>query len=265
MAAPTEFLAGVGLLGRGLGLLLRRPRLFWLGAIPPAVASVLFLIVVVLLASRLTVIAGWLTPFADTWVPALAELVRVLVGLGVLAGAVLVMVLAFTTLTLTIGSPLYDLISEYVDREFPGSPPPVDERLRTGAARAVRQSVALIAVSAVGAVVFLLLGLVPVVGSVVAAVGSAVFGGWMLCIELVGSALERRGVLTVAGRRTLLRGHRARVLGLGVPSFLLLSIPFVSIIVFPAATAAGTLLARQISGEATTDAPLRPAPPGSPR
>lgn len=251
----TELLGGVGLLGRGLGLLLRRPRLFVLGAIPPAVASVVLVGVVVLIATHLGDVGTWLTPFADSWSPDLAAVVRVLVGLGALAGSVLVMVLAFTTLTLTIGSPLYDLISEFVDREFPGTPRPVDERVRTGVARAVRQSVALIAVSAVGAVLFLLLGFVPVVGSIAAAVGSALFGGWLLSIELVGSALERRGVFTIAGRRALLRGRRARVLGLGVPSFLLLSIPFVGIVVFPAATAAGTLLARQLSGESTTAVP----------
>lgn len=251
MAALPEFVGGAALLGRGLGLLLRRPRLFFLGALPPAIATVVFLAVVVLITTHLLPIAVWLTPFADGWSATLAEPVRVLVGLGFLAGSILVMVLAFTTLTLTIGSPLYDLISEFVDREFPGSPTPVEERLSTGLARAVRQSVALIAVSAVGAVIFLLLGLVPVVGAVVAAIGSAVFGGWMLCLELVGSALERRHVFTIGGRRGLLRARRARVLGLGVPAFLLLSIPFVGIVVFPAATAAGTILARQLLGEPT--------------
>lgn len=259
-SAPAEFFAGAGLLARGLGLLVRRPRLFALGALPPAIASVLFITVVIVLASHLTVIADWLTPFADSWSAGLAELVRVLVGLGVLAGSILVMVLTFTTVTLALGSPLYDLISESVDAELPAAPPSLDEPLRTGLARALRQSAALIAVSAVGAVALLALGVVPVVGSIVAAVGSATFGGWMLCIELVGSALERRRVLTIGGRRRLLRGRRARVLGLGVPTFLLLSIPFVGIVVFPAATAAGTLLARQL-----LDEPSAPAPAQAPR
>ena len=134
-------------------------------------------------------------------------------------------------------------------RACPGAPAERDERLITGAGRAVRQSAAMIAVSAVGALVFLLVGLVPAVGQVAAAVGGAVFGGWMLALELVGPALERRSVLTLRERRAVLRRNRSRVLGLGIPCFLLLSVPFLSVVVFPVAVAAGTLLARQLRDE----------------
>ena len=41
-----------------------------------------------------------------------------------------------------------------------------------------------------------------------------------------------------------------------MPTFLLLAIPFVGVVVFPVATAAGTLLARQLLGEPTV--PVRP-------
>jgi CysZ protein len=250
-SAPAEAVAGAGLLGRGLGLLVRRPRLFWMGALPAVITSVVFVAVVIVLATNIEGIAAWATPFANDWSLSAAELVRVLVGVGLLAGAVLVMVLAFTTLTLTLGSPLYDKISEFVDQEFPDPPEPATESMLAGLGRALRQSVALIAVSAVGAVVFLLVGLIPVVGAVLGAVASALFGGWMIMIELVGSPLERRGVRTIRGRRELLGRRRFRVWGLGVPTFWLLSIPFVGIAVFPIATAAATILARQLVGEST--------------
>jgi CysZ protein len=58
-------------------------------------------------------------------------------------------------------------------------------------------------------------------------------------------------VLTLRGRRQILARRRWRSLGLGVPCFLLLSIPFVAVVVFPVATAAGTLLARQLLDEPT--------------
>lgn len=251
MAATTEFVAGAGLLGRGLGLMARRPRLFWLGALPPLITSVLFVVVLVVISTRLTRIATWLTPFANGWSPGFADVVRVLVAIGFLAGSILLMVLSFTTLTLALGSPLYDKISEYVDQEFVDPPTPVDEPLPVAAARAVRQSVALIVIGAVGAIAFLIVGLIPVAGSIVGAIGSALFGGWMIGIELVGSPLERRGVVTLAGRRKQLRTRRARSLGLGVPTFLLLSLPFVGIVAFPVAMAAGTILARQLRGEET--------------
>jgi CysZ protein len=45
--------------------------------------------------------------------------------------------------------------------------------------------------------------------------------------------------------------RRVRVLGFGVPTFLLLAIPFAGAVIFPIATAGGTLLARQLLGEPT--------------
>jgi CysZ protein len=45
--------------------------------------------------------------------------------------------------------------------------------------------------------------------------------------------------------------RRVRVLGFGVPTFLLLAIPFAGAVIFPIAAAGGTLLARQLLGEPT--------------
>lgn len=255
--AVHEAVAGVGLLARGLHLVTRRPRLFLLGALPPLVTSTLFVVVVVLLVSRGDAVVGWLTGFADGWAPGLATLVRVLVAVALLGAVALAMVISFTTLTLTLGAPLYDLISEFVDRELPAPPTPPEEGWVSSLGRGLRQSAALIAVSAGCAVALFGAGFVPLVGQVAVPVASALVGGWLLGVELVGSALERRGVLTLRGRRELMRRRRARVLGLCVPTFLLLAVPFVGVVVFPVATAAGTLLARQLRGESTTETPRR--------
>ena len=48
-----------------------------------------------------------------------------------------------------------------------------------------------------------------------------------------------------------MRRRRARVLGLTIPTFLMLAVPLVGVVVFPVATAAGTLLARQLLDEPT--------------
>jgi len=265
-SAATEVAAGLGLLGRGFGLIVRRPRLFLLGAIPPVLTSLLFVGVLVLLYLQGDVLVDAVTGFADDWPAGSARAVRLLVGAALVGGAALVMVISFTTLTLTLGSPLYDLISEFVDRELPNPPAGSDERLVSSLGRGLRQSAALIGVSALLAVVLFAAGFVPVVGQVVVPVVSALVGGWLLGIELVGSALERRHVLTLRGRRELLGRRRLRVLGFCVPTFLLLAIPFVGVVVFPVATAAGTLLARQLLGESTrpADRPVR-RPGGSAR
>jgi CysZ protein len=248
--AITEFLAGLALLGRGLGLMVRRPRLFGLGAIPPAITSVVFIGILAALVARLDPITDWLTPFADDWAPETRVLTRVLIGTALVAGLVLVMVVTFTTLTLAVGSPIYDKLSETVEREF-GPVPELEEPLTTGAARAVRHSVTLIAVSVLVAVLLFAAGLVPGLGQTVVPVVSAAFGGWILGIELVGSTFERRRLLTLTDRRVAMRRRRARVLGFTVPTFLLLAVPLVGVVVFPVATAAGTLLARQLLDEPT--------------
>lgn len=241
---------GAGLLAKGLSLVTRRPRLFLLGAIPPAITSVIFTGLVIALITQLDPLTEWLTPFTDGWDRGLATTLRVLVGSALVAAAVLLMVISFTALTLALGSPLYDQLSESVEREF-GDVPQLDETVARGIFRALRQAVALIAVSLLGAVLLFGTGFLPVIGQTIVPVISAVFGGWLLGIELVGSAFERRGLLRLADRRTAMRTYRLRVLGFAVPTFLLLAIPFAGVVVFPIATAAGTLLARQLLGEPT--------------
>jgi CysZ protein len=256
VAQPVrEFLAGVSLLSRGLALIARRPRLFALGAIPPLITSLVFTAVLVVVFLELDRLSRWLTPFADEWAPEAAGVARTLAGIALLGGLVLIMVISFTALTLAVGAPLYDRLSESVEREF-GEVPELIEPARTGVVRGLRQSAALIATSAFGAIVLFACGFLPVIGQTVVPVASATFGGWMLATELIGSTFERRGLVRLADRRAALRRRRMHALGLAVPTFLLLAIPFAGILVFPIATAAGTLLARELLGEPIV--PTRP-------
>ena len=248
--AVAELLAGAGLLAKGLTLIARRPRLFLLGAIPPAITSMIFTGLLVALITQLEPVVEWLTPFADRWTRGLALTIRALVGSALVGGSVLLMVISFTALTLALGSPLYDKLSESVEREF-GEVPELKENVARGMARALRQAFTLIGVSILGALVLFATGFVPVVGQTIVPVLSATFGGWILGFELVGSVFERRGLLRLADRRTAMRTRRLRVLGFAVPTFLLLAIPFAGVVVFPIATAGGTLLARQLLGEPT--------------
>lgn len=275
-SVASELVSGVGLLGRGMAMVVRRPRMALLGAIPPLITSVLFTAVLVALSAELDPLVAWLTPFADGWSGGAALAMRVIVGLSLVAGSVLLMVLTFSALTLALGSPIYDKISESVDDELraadPVSPsrsadePLVRDWFGRSAARALGQSLVLIAVSVTVGLVLFLAGFVPVVGQVVVPVVSVVFGGWMLSIELLGSSFERRGRLRLGERRAAMQGSRARVLGFAVPTFLLLAVPFVAVAVFPAATAGATLLARDLLGPSVPGA-LRPRPPAgrSPR
>lgn len=270
MANPVrEFFGGVGVLLRGFAVLLRKPRLFLLGALPALITSVLFLTLFVLLVVNLTDLVGWATPFADGWDPVWQGLLQGAVSIAVLAGAVLLMVVAFTTVTLTLGAPVYDRITELVEEELGNAPQAPDESLMASVWRSVHQSLAIVAMSLLVTVFVFVIGFIPLAGQVVGLVSAALLGGWLLAIELVAGAFDRRGMLTIRERHQRMRTRRMRVLGFAVPTYLLLAIPFVAVAVFPAATAGGAILTRDLvptapSGLGSGGAVPGPGTPGGP-
>ncbi|RCK70755.1 hypothetical protein DT076_04975 [Desertihabitans brevis] len=240
----SNALAGAALLPRGLRLMTRRPRLLGLGLIPPLVVSLVFGAVFVLLAVNAMDLAAALTPFAADW--GWVEAFRVLVAIALLVAAGALMVIAFSAVTLAVGSPLYDRIGEEAEDVLGDVPTAVEEPLLRSVPRTIRQVLTLVAISALAALPLFLLGLLPVVGTVVGGLLSAVFGGWMITTEMVGGGFERRGRFRLRDRWAAMRRQPARTLGFGVPLFLLLALPLVAIAVFPVASAAGTLLAREL-------------------
>ncbi|CAL9439443.1 Sulfate transporter CysZ [Nocardiopsis dassonvillei] len=266
MANPVrEVLGGAGALARGFGLLLRKPRLFVLGALPALITSLLFLALFVVLVVNLTDLAAWATPFADGWDEVWRNLVRGAVALGTLAGTVLLMVVSFTTITLALGAPIYDKITDLVEHELGNAPAESDESFWSSLARSVRQSLVIILASLLVTVMVFFIGFIPLAGPVIGSVLAALLGGWLLGIELVAGSFDRRGLLTIKERRKRMGTRRLRMLGFTVPTYLLLAIPFVAVVVFPAATAGGTILARQLLG--VPEVPRgagRPAPPVAP-
>ena len=76
-------LRGAALLLKGAGFLTRRPRLFWLGAVPPLIMSVIFTVLLVLVITRLGAISDAITPFADGWAETARNVVQVVAGVGV--------------------------------------------------------------------------------------------------------------------------------------------------------------------------------------
>ncbi|WP_017624688.1 EI24 domain-containing protein [Nocardiopsis chromatogenes] len=252
--AVRDVFSGAGLLLRGAGIVLSRPKLFFLGAIPPLFTSLLFLGALIALLYNIADLAAWATPFAEAWAGGWRNTVRITAGVLMVGAAVLVMVVGFTGLTLALGSPLYDLIAEDVEERMGGAPE-ADESLTGSIARSVRQSLVLVLISALIALPLLIAGFVPVVGQTVVPVVSALFGGFMLGMELVGAAFDRRGLRRLGDRRRAIWSRKALSLGFAVPAYFLLAIPFVAVLVFPAATAGGTLLARRILPAAPPVAP----------
>ena len=242
--AARQFFTGAGLLGRGLGLVLSRPRLLGIGILPALISGVLYAAALVSLIAYIDDVAGGLTWFADDWASGWRSTLRVFVGLAVLGVAGLLTVLTFTAVTLLIGDPFYERISELIEDRFGGVPDAVEVVWWRSLGRSLVDSLRLIALSVLLGIPLLLIGFIPVVGQVLGlALGGAV-GGWLLAVELTGVPFQRRG-RRLHDRRQVLRAERPLALGFGVAVFVSFLIPLGAVLLMPAAVAGGTLLARK--------------------
>ncbi|MFW6598671.1 EI24 domain-containing protein [Propionibacteriaceae bacterium Y2011] len=253
----SQVLSGFGHLTRGLSLVLTRPRLFVLGMVPPFVVSLLMgagLLVLIFNLGDLTLLA---TGYADG---TLREVLRVAIGIVIMVMGMLLMVITYSSITLTVGAPVYDKISELVERECGGVADPVEEKLGRSMLRAVRQSVTVLAISVGLAIPLFLIGFIPAIGGIISGIGSALVGGTMIVLELTGGTFDRRGRTSLREKYALTSARRLQTLGFGIPVFWLFSLPLVSVVAFPAAIAGATLLARGLVGESTEVASRRTAP-----
>lgn len=245
LGAVRQFFTGAGLLGRGLEVVLRSPRLLGLGLLPALISGVIYGIVLVLLIKFVPDLARWSTGFASGWATGLRDLLEVLAGIAIVGLAVLLGILTFTAVTLAIGDPFYERISELVEDRFGGVPDAVEVGFWPALLRSIVDSIRLIALSIVIAIPLFLIGLIPAVGQVVSPVLGALVGGWLLAVELTGVAFQRRGQ-RLRQRRKVLRANRPITLGFGVAVFLCFLIPLGAILLMPAAIAGATLLSRRV-------------------
>ncbi|MFG2749823.1 EI24 domain-containing protein [Streptomyces xanthophaeus] len=219
----------------------------WLGfgLLPGLVALVLYVGALIGLGSGADDLTAWATPFADDWSSPWLGLFRgfltaLLFGLGLF-----VAVITFTAVTLLIGQPFYESLSEAVDRSEGGEVPESGLSLWTELWISARDSVKVLGRVLLYGILLFALGFIPVIGqTVVPALGFCV-SGYFLTQELTSVALQRRRV-DLAERLVLLRSRRMMVLGFGVPLVLAFLVPFVAVFLMPGAVAGATLMARDL-------------------
>lgn len=258
--ALREFLAGVKLFGEGFKIMRRNKRLWLLGAVPALITTVLFVTGIVVFGYWVGDVVAWVTPFADDWSERAREITRTIATIALLIILVVVGVVAFTAVTLLIGGPFYEYISEKIEDQLVGTPPDYHASWLRMFLRGLRDSILLVSLSLFFTVPLFCLGFVPVIGQTVIPVLAACVGGWILSLELVGVPFHRRG-RRLGDRHRALRTRRALTLGFGVPAYLVCAIPVVAVFVMPAAFAGGTLLAREVLSGAAAPGPAG-HPPG---
>lgn len=259
------FAEGVGFCLRGLAWVARHPRWWLFGLIPALIALVLYVLALVWLGTHATDVAAWATPFADDW--GWRDTFRTLVGLVIFVVGLALAVLTFTAVTLVIGDPFYEKLSEQVEEDLGGLPDGGDLPFWASLFRSIRDSLVTLWWVLLFSLPLFVLGFVPVVGQTVVPVVGAFVSGFFLTVELTALAMERRG-LRRKERFALLRSHMSASLGFGVPLFVAFLVPLVIVVVMPGAVAGAAMLVRMRLAPATVpgnDIPGRQAPGGQAR
>lgn len=244
----------------------RHGRWLGFGLLPGLVALVLYAGALIGLGYGADDLTAWATPFADDWSSPWLSLFRgfltaLFFGLGLF-----VAVITFTAVTLLIGQPFYESLSEQVDRSEGGEVPQSGLPLWLELWISARDSVKVLARVLLYGILLFALGFIPVIGQTVIPVLGFCVSGYFLTQELTAVALQRRKV-ELADRLELMRSRRMLVLGFGVPLVLAFLVPLVAVFLMPGAVAGATLMARDLmrSDEApaaeTTPAGFGPPPP----
>ncbi|PPF33240.1 EI24 domain-containing protein [Rathayibacter sp. AY1A3] len=250
MSVLRDLGLGARLFLRGFRTWVRSPRAMLLGAIPPLIVGLVFVGVLVLVLTRVQDAVTALTPFAGGWDEGTAATVRLVLSIAVVGAVLALGVVLFAAVTLLVGDPFYERIWRRVEDDLGGVPDERESTFWQGVGRGLRDSAVLVATSLGIGVVLVLLGLVPVVGSIVGLGAGALVGGRALALELTGFAGDARG-LSLRDRRRLLGEHRAVSLGFGIAVYLAFLVPGGAVVATPAATAGATLLLRTLRGEPT--------------
>ncbi|MFH8367564.1 EI24 domain-containing protein [Streptomyces sp. NPDC018031] len=247
-----DLAAGFGYLVKGQRWVARHGRWWGFGMIPALITLVGYAAAVVALVLWTDDIIAWSTPFADDWSTPWLGLFRGALAVLLVGTCLLLAVITFTAVTLLVGQPFYESLSEQVDRSVGGAAPESGLPLWRELLLSARESLAVVFRVVLWGVLLFALGFVPFVGqTVIPALGFCV-SGFFLAEELTAVALARRGVL-LKERLRLLRGRRLLTLGFGVPLTLLFLVPFVAVLLMPGAVAGATLLVRDLTGEDAED------------
>ncbi|MET9907431.1 EI24 domain-containing protein [Streptomyces sp. NPDC006476] len=225
-------------------------RQYGFGLLPGLITLVLYVAALTSLALWGQDFVGWSTPFADDWSSPWRGAFRGLLTAVLFALALLLAVVTFTAVTLLIGQPFYENLSEKVDRDVspdgtaPESGLPLWRELWISA----RDSLRIVVRAALWGVLLFALGFIPFVGQTVVPVIGFFVTGFFLTEELTAVALQRRGV-ELRARLALLRSRRTLVWGFGTPLAVAFVVPFVAVFLMPGAVAGATLMARELLGE----------------
>jgi CysZ protein len=242
----SELTRGLNDLGKGFRFLNAHPGL-WRWVLAPAAVTLVILAGAIVAVVRL---ARPLVEGATSWLPdavlgVASWVMWILVVTGLSLGAMLV----FVAVVGIVAGPFCELLSEAIEARVTGRPgaPFSPAAFLRGAAGGLVHGLRRLGVSLVSLVLLVVLGLVPVVGTIAA----ILLGGWLAArataYDCYDAVLWRRE-LPYAGKLAYLARHRSRTLGLGAGVAGLLLIPGPNLVALGVGAAGATLAALALDG-----------------
>jgi len=239
-----QFASGLRDLGRGFAALRAHPRL-WAWVIAPAVITLVLLAAVVLGIRHVTEpVTGWLVAhLPESLARTASTVLGTLIGVALWIGAWIV----FVPVAGMITGPFAEQLSENLEAELTGRPaPPFSwSAFLHGAVLGILHGVRRIAVSLVGLVLVLVIGFVPVVGTIAAVAIGIWFAATSAAYDCYDAVLARRS-MAYGAKMAYLAGHRARTLGLGAAVAGALLVPGLNLIALGVGAAGATVAAHAL-------------------
>ncbi|MFE9562297.1 EI24 domain-containing protein [Streptomyces sp. NPDC006487] len=243
-----DLAGGFGYLLAGQRWVLRHGRWLGFGLLPGLVSLVLYAGALIGLGYGADDLTAWATPFADDWSSPWLGFFRGFLTALVFCLGLFLAVITFTAVTLLVGQPFYESLSEQVDRTEGGEVPESGLTLAQELWISARDSLRILGRVLLFGILLFGLGFVPVIGQTVVPVLGFCVSGFFLAQELTSVALMRRRV-QLTEQLALLRGRRMLALGFGVPLVVSFLVPLVAVFLMPGAVAGATLMARDLVGE----------------
>ncbi|MFJ4831311.1 EI24 domain-containing protein [Streptomyces sp. NPDC088747] len=249
-----DFGVGFNYLIKGQRWVARHGKQYGFGLLPGLITLVVYAAALVALAIYGDDLIGWATPFADDWSSPWRGAFRGLLTAVLFALALLLSVVTFTAVTLLIGQPFYENLSEKVDRDVSpdGTAPESGLPLWRELGISARDSLRIVVRAALWGLLLFALGFIPFVGQTAVPVIGFFVTGFFLTEELTAVAMQRRRV-GLRKRLVLLRSRKRLIWGFGTPLAVSFLVPFVAVFLMPGAVAGATLMARDLLGEETTE------------
>jgi CysZ protein len=228
---------------------LRAHPVLWKWVIAPAVITLL------VFAGLIAGIVALVSPIRD-WIG--SHLPGVLAGVAssllttlIVIGLSICCLSLFVSIAGIIAGPFNEALSERIEATLTGQPmtPFSAREFAHGAVLAVGHGIRRLLASLVGLILVFALGLVPVIGTIAA----ALFGGWLAArgaaYDCYDAVLARR-FLPYRDKLDYLARHRMRTLGLGAAVAGMLLVPGLNLVAFGLGTAGATVAAHALAHDA---------------